>query len=728
MAGGERLGRAGVNAFINVEAALAGTAQQVTEKGKQVCVQIGPGVERAVVQGKAAVRQGVGEVTAATHNAKAALVDGVNQFQVAIINDINQVRAAINGKFLAIVALGDRTLEEAIGGMSQAELHGIIKQFMRFAKLIYASQLAVGWSAARPHPLLLKKGTKAATGAVLGPTQPREPWQDVHCEIRGPAVDDVARNFIDRWNAAQKSYLSEQTLKDVGPLIRAVFESRPGFIKTGLLIPAHLVPVPRPPQEKEPPTNVAVRVLRSAPLKMCVQEAQARGDKVMPVKEQREIQTQMVNLIRGATDFIYIENQFYQTECGTPSIDVFSPDSGLLTSGPMKVMKLKRMNRIKSEISSAGNAGGKMLLPTNEIGKALGDRIAHAIRRDQPFHVYMVLPVHPEGTLDDITVVGQIHWTMQSLVFANQSLINRVRRAIAARRMCKNSLSSEDAWERALAGAGARTNGIAPYEKISETHWSKYLTLLNLRTCELVDKVVRTEQVYIHSKLLIVDDRHVVIGSANINDRSQSGKRDSEIAVMLLDTKKTKKQLRDATTHVNALARNLRVNIWRKHFALDRKLEPHERANSIVVAATEMEAMIELPAADATIKAIQKLARRNAEIYVETFPHVPWSTTNDEGTENGASIWPVCPKGIGAEKAEKLASLMPFHKDFWLPPKVPVKAPVGIRGFFTKLPTNWTIGENNHPEKLSVMVLTHNEHQKNQLLPFGPAAQDLKNA
>jgi phospholipase D1/2 len=41
-----------------------------------------------------------------------------------------------------------------------------------------------------------------------------------------------------------------------------------------------------------------------------------------------------------------------------------------------------------------------------------------------------------------------------------------------------------------------------------------------------------TEIVYIHSKLMIVDDRRVIIGSANINDRSQAGNRDSEVQLL----------------------------------------------------------------------------------------------------------------------------------------------------------------------------------------------------
>ena len=35
----------------------------------------------------------------------------------------------------------------------------------------------------------------------------------------------------------------------------------------------------------------------------------------------------------------------------------------------------------------------------------------------------------------------------------------------------------------------------------------------------------------VHSKMMIVDDEYIIIGSANINQRSQDGTRDTEIAV-----------------------------------------------------------------------------------------------------------------------------------------------------------------------------------------------------
>jgi phospholipase D1/2 len=37
--------------------------------------------------------------------------------------------------------------------------------------------------------------------------------------------------------------------------------------------------------------------------------------------------------------------------------------------------------------------------------------------------------------------------------------------------------------------------------------------------------------VYVHSKGMIVDDEYVIIGSANINQRSMEGTRDTEIAM-----------------------------------------------------------------------------------------------------------------------------------------------------------------------------------------------------
>ncbi len=42
-----------------------------------------------------------------------------------------------------------------------------------------------------------------------------------------------------------------------------------------------------------------------------------------------------------------------------------------------------------------------------------------------------------------------------------------------------------------------------------------------------------SELIYVHCKLMIVDDIVTIIGSANINDRSLQGDRDSELAIIV---------------------------------------------------------------------------------------------------------------------------------------------------------------------------------------------------
>ena len=61
---------------------------------------------------------------------------------------------------------------------------------------------------------------------------------------------------------------------------------------------------------------------------------------------------------------------------------------------------------------------------------------------------------------------------------------------------------------------------------------SDYLAVFGLRTHALINNTPVTEMIYVHSKIMIVDDHFALIGSANINDRSLIGYRDSELAVL----------------------------------------------------------------------------------------------------------------------------------------------------------------------------------------------------
>lgn len=64
---------------------------------------------------------------------------------------------------------------------------------------------------------------------------------------------------------------------------------------------------------------------------------------------------------------------------------------------------------------------------------------------------------------------------------------------------------------------------------------TEYIGFFGLRNHAQLLGTPVTEIVYIHSKCMIVDDMTVIMGSANINDRSQRGDRDSEIALVVED-------------------------------------------------------------------------------------------------------------------------------------------------------------------------------------------------
>ncbi len=75
-----------------------------------------------------------------------------------------------------------------------------------------------------------------------------------------------------------------------------------------------------------------------------------------------------------------------------------------------------------------------------------------------------------------------------------------------------------------------------------------------------------TEQIYVHSKLMIVDDRFALLGSANINDRSLLGERDSELAVLVMDEDAETADINGdgCKGPVRVFAHQLRKKIWNK--------------------------------------------------------------------------------------------------------------------------------------------------------------------
>ena len=128
--------------------------------------------------------------------------------------------------------------------------------------------------------------------------------------------------------------------------------------------------------------------------------------------------------------------------------------------------------------------------------------------------------------------------------------------------------------------------------------WRDYIGFYSLRGHDLVNNVPVTELIYIHSKLMIVDDKSVILGSANINDRSMLGTRDSEYAVIINEQTTLKSKMNGVDYDAAKFAHSFRVNLFAEHLGID----PNNP-------------ILNDPLSDEFLKLLQNTAHNNTMIY-----------------------------------------------------------------------------------------------------------------
>lgn len=173
----------------------------------------------------------------------------------------------------------------------------------------------------------------------------------------------------------------------------------------------------------------------------------------------------------------------------------------------------------------------------NNIGNAIVHRIIRAHRDGTPWKCCVMIPLLPGFTFPvDHNDASAVRIIME----------------------CQNCTISRGPYS---IFAQLRREGIDPNE---------YISFFSLRNWAKVrGDVLTTEQVYIHSKVCIVDDRLAIIGSANINERSQRGERDSELAAVIRDTDMIDCTMAGKPYKVGRFAHTLRIRLMREHLGID---------------------------------------------------------------------------------------------------------------------------------------------------------------
>uniref|UniRef100_A0A2N9GN39 Phospholipase D n=1 Tax=Fagus sylvatica TaxID=28930 RepID=A0A2N9GN39_FAGSY len=187
------------------------------------------------------------------------------------------------------------------------------------------------------------------------------------------------------------------------------------------------------------------------------------------------IHTAYVKAIRAAQKFIYIENQYF--------------------------------------LGSSYNWDSHKDLGTNNlIPIEIALKIVNKIKANERFSAYIIIPMWPEGVPTSTPNQRILYWQHKTMQMMYEMIYNALKEV-----GLENKYEPQDYLNFFCLG-----NREVPDREDS--------SVLTDSTVALVQKS-RRFMIYVHSKGMIVDDEYVILGSANINQRSMEGTRDTEIAM-----------------------------------------------------------------------------------------------------------------------------------------------------------------------------------------------------
>ncbi|POR39491.1 Phospholipase D1 [Tolypocladium paradoxum] len=258
----------------------------------------------------------------------------------------------------------------------------------------------------------------------------------------------------------------------------------------------------------------------------------------------------------------------------------------------------------------------------NKIGAAIVDRIVKADKEVQRFRVWVVMPAVPafagnlkaDGALRTRAIM---QFQYSSISRSGHSIIEKLRKAgvedpskfigfynLRNFDRINTAKTMQDAEERAGqtyeearkehdaaggaedsvegVGAGSTENhendqrraakvGDNILNTISSVYMDGDRRIANLHWDGDPEDEIRafvSEELYVNGKILIADDRLVICGSANINDRSQLGTHDSEVAVVIEDPAPVNSFMNGVPYRAAKFATSLRRFIFRQHLGL----------------------------------------------------------------------------------------------------------------------------------------------------------------
>jgi phospholipase D1/2 len=410
----------------------------------------------------------------------------------------------------------------------------------------------------------------------------RMPWHDVAMGLIGPAVYDIAEHFVLRWNFVKREKYKRDERYDW-----LTMEGREGADEDLIGVQRPKFPVGR--YVHHPITQLNSKNLDNRGT-VHAQLVRSSADWSMGIEPpEQSIQNAYCELIRGAQHYVYIENQFFITATGEHG------------TSPVH----------------------------NQVGAAMVDAIVSAAKEGRNFKMIIVIPAIPgfAGDLRDNAAAGTraiMDYQFKSICRGDESIFGRLRAQdidpekyifffnlrsydrinvtpTLKKREEKSGMSymeletveideleaspeegGEEARRKAAelrkkymdeseaVGKGDQGGIIDPDSIADDAMFTEKKPSNEEWEGEPEDEKQHffQEELYIHAKICIIDDKTVICGSSNINDRSQLGFHDSELSIVLQDTEELDTEMDGKPYKAARLAHELRSSLWREHLGL----------------------------------------------------------------------------------------------------------------------------------------------------------------
>lgn len=417
----------------------------------------------------------------------------------------------------------------------------------------------------------------------------RMPWHDVGMAVIGPCIFDIAEHFVLRWNFTKRDKYKRDDRFDW-----IILEGRENEDEdlVGVQRPKH----PCGEYIKHPLTPLSTKNLDNRGT-IRAQVIRSSADWSSGILTEHSIQNAYCEIIRNAKHYVYIENQFFITATGEHQSPIHNVIGRAIVDAVVNAHKEGRKFRMIILIPAIPGFAGDLRDNAASGTRAIMDYQYKSICRGEhsiyeqiraegvdPTQYIFFFNLRSYDRLNKTKAIREaeektgikyqevqraeaaeimnegVYGTNDGSDDERDNKTAEVKESIAKAKAAKEKFESAMPTEKTKSSASVAHHAMVGEGKLEDELWDD--------DPELEIRNWIQEELYIHSKLLIADDRIVVCGSSNLNDRSQLGYHDSELSIVMEDTRMIASTMDGKPFEAGYHATTLRRHLWREHLGL----------------------------------------------------------------------------------------------------------------------------------------------------------------